>query len=81
MREAEKRRQDVTQEELERTCAALAQARVPSPRNPRPRDEDQDAEFACMRCGHRWTSYFSANLERTCPQCRSNSVRWLRVKA
>jgi heterodisulfide reductase subunit A len=81
MREVEKRRQDVTPEELEQTRAALAQARVPSPRNPRPRDEEQDAEFACMRCGHRWTGYFSANLERTCPQCRSNSVRWLRVKA
>jgi heterodisulfide reductase subunit A len=81
MREAEVKRQSVLLEEIEQTRAALATARVPSPRNPRPADEKQDAEFSCVRCGHRWAGYFSANLERTCPQCRSNSVRWLRVKA
>ena len=80
MREAEEKRQSVMLEEIEQTRAALAAVRVPSPRNPRPADEKQDAEFSCVRCGHRWTGYFSANLERICPQCRSNSVRWLRVK-
>ena len=80
MREVEKKRQSVTEEEIEQTRAILATAQVPSPRNPRESDENQDAEFACMRCGHRWTGYYSVNLERTCPQCRSNSVRWLRVK-
>jgi heterodisulfide reductase subunit A len=80
MREVEKKRESVTPDEVERTRAALATAKVPGPRNPRARDENQDAEFACMRCGHQWTGFFSANLERTCPQCRSNSVRWLRVK-
>jgi heterodisulfide reductase subunit A len=78
MKEAEKKRQSVSAEEVEQTRELLASARVPSPRNPRASDENQDAEFVCMRCGHQWTGYFSANLERICPQCRSNSVRWLR---
>jgi heterodisulfide reductase subunit A len=81
MQEAEKRRQSVTPAEMEQTRTALTKARVPTPRNPRPADENQDAEFVCMRCSHRWIGYFSADLERTCPQCRSNSVRWLRVKS
>jgi heterodisulfide reductase subunit A len=80
MIEAEKKRQAVTPEEIEQTRVALATAKVPGPRNPKDSDEKQDAEFACMRCGHHWTTYFSANLERTCPQCRSNSVHWLRGK-
>jgi heterodisulfide reductase subunit A len=80
MREAENKRKTVTPEELEQTRAALATAKVPSPRNPRDSDENQNAEFACVRCGHRWIGTFRANLERTCPQCRSNSVRWLRIK-
>ncbi len=77
MTEAEKTRQQVTPDEVEQTRTALAQARVPSPRNPKPADENQDAAFECMRCGHRWTGFFSRNAERTCPQCRSNSIRWL----
>jgi heterodisulfide reductase subunit A2 len=80
MKEVEKKRQGVAPEEVEQTRTVLATAKVPGPRNPKESDEKQDAEFACMRCGHRWVSYFSANLERTCPQCRSNSVRWLRAK-
>jgi heterodisulfide reductase subunit A len=80
MKEAEKKRQGVALEEVEQTRAILATAKVPGPRNPKESDEKQDAEFTCVRCGHQWVSYFSANLERTCPQCRSNSVRWLRSK-
>jgi rubrerythrin len=80
MVEAEKHRQLVTLEEVEQTREALAKARVPSPRNPKPGDENQDADFACMRCGHRWKGFFSRNAERTCPECRSNSARWLRLK-
>lgn len=79
MKEAEKQRQRVTLEEVEHARAALAKMRAPSPRNPKPSDENQDADFACMRCGHSWTGFFSRNAERTCPQCRSNSVRWLRT--
>lgn len=80
MQEVEGKRQTVTGDEIEHTREALSQARVPSPRNPRPSDENQNAEYACMRCGHGWTGYFSRNAERVCPRCRSNSVRWLRSK-
>jgi heterodisulfide reductase subunit A len=78
MVEAEKKRRSVSAAEIEETRSLLAQARVPGPRNPKESDEKQDAEFACVRCGHRWHAYYSANMERICPQCRSNSVRWLR---
>jgi heterodisulfide reductase subunit A len=77
MQETEKKRQSVTAEELELTRSALVKARVPRPRNPKPADEEQETEFACMRCGHRWGGMFSVNRERTCSRCRSNSVRWL----
>ncbi len=80
MHAAEKKRQTVTEEELELTRSSLAKARVPRPRNPKAADEQQRAEFACMLCGHRWNGVFSVHWERTCPQCRSNSVRWLRRK-
>jgi heterodisulfide reductase subunit A len=78
MKEAEKKRASITPEEVSRSREVLATARVPSPRNPRASDENQDAAYACMRCGQAWTGFFSANLERICPQCRSNSVRWLK---
>lgn len=78
MKEAEKKRQSVAAEEIEQTRSLLAQARVPGPRNPKESDEKQDAEFACVRCGHHWQGYYSANMERICPECRSNSVRWLK---
>jgi len=80
MKEVEKKRQTVTAEEVAHTREVLTKARVPSPRNPKPSDENQDAEFVCLRCGHRWSGYYSRNAERTCPECRSNSVRWLRLK-
>jgi heterodisulfide reductase subunit A len=80
MLEAEKRRQSVTPDEVEKTRAALTEARVPSPRNPRPSDIGQLAEFACLRCSNRWPGLFQLE-ERTCPECRSNSVRWLRTRA
>ena len=80
MEEVEEKRAAASADEVENTRQVLAQARVPSPRNPRPTDENQDAEFVCMRCGHHWTGYFSRDAERTCLQCRSNSVRWLRKK-
>jgi heterodisulfide reductase subunit A len=80
MTEVEKKRQIVTAEEVEHSREILATTRVPSPRNPKPADESQDAKYACMRCGHHWTGYFSRNAERICPVCRSNSVRWLHTK-
>lgn len=80
MQEAEKRRQAVTLEEVEQTRSILAEARTPSPRNPRARDEGSPAEFVCLRCGHSWAGIYQGNVERMCPQCRSNSVRWLRKR-
>ncbi|MEJ2209914.1 MAG: hydrogenase iron-sulfur subunit [Anaerolineae bacterium] len=80
MREAENKRCGVAPAEVEQTRAVLAEARVPSPRAVRPAEEGQPAGFACMRCGHQWTGIIQGNVERTCPQCRSNSVRWLRLK-
>lgn len=81
MKAAEEKRKTVSEEERVHTQEVLQEARVPSPRNPRPDDEGQDAEFSCMRCGHQWRGPYSRKLERTCPQCRSNSVRWQRAKA
>jgi heterodisulfide reductase subunit A len=78
MQEAEKARKLVTAEELEETMAALCTARVPSPRNPKAKDVGQPASYACMRCGHHWGGAFQIE-ERTCPRCRSNSIRWLRA--
>jgi heterodisulfide reductase subunit A len=78
MQETELRRQVVTGDEVAHTREVLSGVKVPGPRNPRPRDENQESGFICLRCGHSWGDLYSANLERTCPQCRSNSVRWLR---
>jgi heterodisulfide reductase subunit A len=77
MTAAEDRRQQVAPAEVETTRAALVETRVPGPRNPKPADEGRETGFACLRCGHRWVGVFSAGTERTCAQCRSNSVRWL----
>jgi len=37
-----------------------------------------DAKFKCLRCGNEYTESFDPAkepVERTCPNCRSNSVR------
>ena len=78
MKEAEKKRQGVSLEEIAQARASLAETKVPSPRNPRTADEDQQAEFHCLRCDKRWSGVYKTNTERICPQCRSNSIRWLR---
>ena len=80
MQATEEKRQMVTLEELEHTRDVLSKARVPRPRNPKAADEDQEAQFACRRCGHHWGHIFNVNRERTCPECRSNSVHWLRQR-
>lgn len=35
--------------------------------------------FRCLRCGHEYTGMYDAKnvTERSCPKCRSNSVRRL----
>jgi len=76
MREAEKKRQTVTAQAVEKTRATLLEAKVPLPRNPKPSHDNQPADFACMRCGNQWRGLFSIGAERTCQACRSNSVRW-----
>ena len=76
MQEAEKKRRTVTRDEVEKTRAALLESKVPSPRNPKPSQDNQPADFTCMRCGSRWKDVFRIGTERTCMTCRSNSVRW-----
>jgi heterodisulfide reductase subunit A len=78
MQEAEVKRKSVTLEETEHTRTALKDKKVPNPRNPRPKDENQEAEFVCLRCDHQWEGSYRSDMERTCPKCKSNSVRWLR---
>ncbi|MCK4304802.1 MAG: zinc ribbon domain-containing protein [Candidatus Eisenbacteria sp.] len=41
-------------------------------------------EFRCMRCGHEFTAVHTKDgelVERTCPKCRSNSIRELKENA
>jgi predicted Zn-ribbon and HTH transcriptional regulator len=39
--------------------------------------------FRCMMCGHEYqeTADKDEDKERTCPKCRSNSIRHLKAKA
>jgi coenzyme F420-reducing hydrogenase delta subunit len=78
MQETELKRQSVSQEEIERTVTATSDSKVPNPRNPKARDENTPAIFHCLRCDHKWDGVYRTNMERTCPECRSNSIRWLR---
>ncbi len=80
MKEVEIKRQSVTLEEIKEARTLLAEKIVPSPRNPRPKDEGQISEFVCMRCSHSWEIPYFCDQERICPECRSNSVRWLRKR-
>jgi DNA-directed RNA polymerase subunit RPC12/RpoP len=41
---------------------------------------EAQSQFQCLRCGHEYTGVFRKDAERTCPRCRSNSVRRLRDK-
>ena len=38
----------------------------------------EQVTFKCLRCGNEWRGVLDTDVERMCPQCRSNSVR--RVK-
>jgi DNA-directed RNA polymerase subunit RPC12/RpoP len=40
--------------------------------------EKVTAWYRCMRCGHTWEGTGDDSQERSCPQCKSNSVRKLR---
>lgn len=39
----------------------------------------KECTFKCLKCGHEYAGMFDAKnvTERTCPKCRSNSVRRL----
>jgi DNA-directed RNA polymerase subunit RPC12/RpoP len=42
---------------------------------------EEERRFRCMRCGHEFTALHRKNgelVERTCPRCRSNSIRPLK---
>ena len=80
MEQVEGRRQAVTKQEIKETTGLMKEARVPGPRNPRPRDEGQPAEFACLVCGESWDVIYNSDQERGCPACRSNSVRWIKKR-
>jgi heterodisulfide reductase subunit A len=81
MKETDNKRKTVTREELEQTRTLLAKARVPRPRTDKDIDENQEADFVCLRCGHSWAGIFNVETERTCAECKSNSIRWLRKNA
>jgi heterodisulfide reductase subunit A len=76
---AERIRQGVSAEEVAQTREILAEARVPSPRNPRSGEMGAPADFVCRRCGHAWRGVLQME-ERICPTCRSNSVHWVRER-
>ena len=80
MEQTEDKRLKVTSEEITETRQLLKEKKVPSPRNPRPKDENQLAGFECLVCGEKWEGTYSSNQERSCPACRSNCVRWIRKR-
>jgi len=80
MEQAEEKRLKVTAGEISETSQLLKEKKVPSPRNPRPKDENQLSDFECLVCGEKWERNYSSNQERSCPACRSNSVRWIRKR-
>jgi heterodisulfide reductase subunit A len=78
MEQCEEKRVAVNEQEIKETGQLLKEKRTPGPRNPRPRDENQPAGFACLVCGESWEGVYNSEQERSCPVCRSNSVRWMR---
>lgn len=45
---------------------------------------EETRPLRCMRCGHEYTAVYKkdgALVERTCPKCRSNSIRLKRDDA
>jgi heterodisulfide reductase subunit A len=81
MEQCEERRLAVSKAEIHETRQLLKESKTPSPRNPRPRDENQPARFSCLVCGESWAGIYLISQERTCPACRSNSVRWIKERS
>ena len=78
MEAVEAKRQSVDAAEVDQTRVALEKVKVPRPQNPKPKDENSEAGFVCMRCDNQWQDRYQVEMERTCPSCRSNSIRWLK---
>jgi heterodisulfide reductase subunit A len=79
MQELENLRAAVTPEEVEEAREALKDRRVPRSSKVWRVKEPAPATMHCNRCGNEWGVTFdlAADEERTCPACRSNSVRVL----
>jgi heterodisulfide reductase subunit A len=75
MEQVELKRQGVTEDEVSKTRASLADMKVPNPRKPRLNDDGKTVDFYCLRCGYTWKGSNYTNTERICPTCRSNSIR------
>jgi heterodisulfide reductase subunit A len=73
----EELRANVTVEEVEEAKEALKGERVPRRSRVWRLKEPTSAAMVCYRCGNEWEVVFdpSADEERTCRACRSNSVR------
>jgi heterodisulfide reductase subunit A len=80
MGQVEEKRQGVSLDDISETKKLLIDVKIPSPRNPRPKDEGAPAEFSCLVCGEKWDVAYNSDQERSCPSCRSNSVRWIRKR-
>lgn len=42
---------------------------------------EERCDFRCLRCGHEFNAIHRKDgqlVERTCPQCRSNSIRMIK---
>jgi len=80
MNQVEETRLAVTPDMIKHTRSQLQEVRVPGPRNPRVKDENQPAIFQCLVCGEEWNGIYQTDQERSCPSCRSNSVHWIRTR-
>jgi heterodisulfide reductase subunit A len=80
MKQAEEKRLAVQLEMIQETRSILKEAKVPGPRNPRAKDENQPADYQCLVCGESWSGTYKSDSERSCSTCRSNSVRWIRKR-
>jgi hypothetical protein len=80
MEQSEEKRLKVSASEIKQTRELLKETKVPGPRNPRPRDEGQPAGYQCLVCAEIWEGEYTSDQERSCPSCRSNSIRWIKKR-
>ncbi len=80
MKQVEEKRLSVSLDMIQDTRTVLMEAKVPGPRNPRTKDENQPTDYLCLVCGDTWNGIYKSDSERSCPGCRSNSVRWIRTR-